>query len=200
MRISESFAKMRLSEYCSSQDIDRAIAVTVDSFVSSQKVSCKRALARAFAKYVLRANLLKGGLLTCAGIRWRGLVHNVRDGNEVEILLDQRVGGQWLWKLNTLRLEGYLSTLWWVGSRSEEDHAYARLFGVGSANPVSFAHPLFESLNGFPNDSFLTAVLQLQLVRCTSPAPRILLQPMVFQHSVYALNSVFYPHRYRTCD
>lgn len=42
---------MRLSEYCASQDIDRAIAVTVDSFVASQKVSCKKALARAFAKY-----------------------------------------------------------------------------------------------------------------------------------------------------
>jgi len=52
MRISESFCKMRLSEYCTSQDIDRAIAVTVDSFVGSQKVSCKKALARAFAKYV----------------------------------------------------------------------------------------------------------------------------------------------------
>jgi len=44
---------MRLSEYCSSQDIDRAIAVTVDSFVGSQKISCKKALARAFAKYTL---------------------------------------------------------------------------------------------------------------------------------------------------
>jgi len=44
---------MRLSEYCSAQDIDRAIAVTVDSFVNSQKVSCKKALARAFAKYTL---------------------------------------------------------------------------------------------------------------------------------------------------
>jgi DNA replication licensing factor MCM2 len=44
---------MRLSEYCSAQDIDRAIAVTVDSFVGSQKVSCKKALARAFAKYTL---------------------------------------------------------------------------------------------------------------------------------------------------
>ncbi|MCJ1243345.1 MCM DNA helicase complex subunit [Trapelia coarctata] len=53
MRISESFCKMRLSEYCTSQDIDRAIAVTVDSFVGSQKVSCKKALARAFAKYTL---------------------------------------------------------------------------------------------------------------------------------------------------
>ena len=43
---------MRLSEYCSSQDIDRAIAVTVDSFIGSQKLSCKKALSRAFAKYV----------------------------------------------------------------------------------------------------------------------------------------------------
>jgi DNA replication licensing factor MCM2 len=54
MRISEAFCKMRLSEYCTSQDIDRAIAVTVDSFVGSQKVSCKKALARAFAKYTLK--------------------------------------------------------------------------------------------------------------------------------------------------
>lgn len=44
---------MRLSEYCSSTDIDRAIAVAVDSFVGSQKVNCKKALARAFAKYTL---------------------------------------------------------------------------------------------------------------------------------------------------
>jgi DNA replication licensing factor MCM2 len=54
MRIAEAFCKMRLSEYCSSSDIDRAIAVTVDSFVGSQKVSCKKALARAFAKYTLK--------------------------------------------------------------------------------------------------------------------------------------------------
>jgi len=33
--------------------MDRAIAVAVDSFVGSQKVSCKKALARAFAKYTL---------------------------------------------------------------------------------------------------------------------------------------------------
>ncbi|KAE9572874.1 DNA replication licensing factor mcm2 [Colletotrichum fructicola] len=53
IRISEAFCRMRLSEYCSAQDIDRAIAVTVDSFVGSQKISCKKALARAFAKYTL---------------------------------------------------------------------------------------------------------------------------------------------------
>ncbi|ROT41129.1 MCM-domain-containing protein [Sodiomyces alkalinus F11] len=53
IRISEAFCRMRLSEYCSSQDMDRAIAVTVESFVASQKLSCKKALARAFAKYTL---------------------------------------------------------------------------------------------------------------------------------------------------
>lgn len=53
MRTAEAFCKMRLSEYCNATDIDRAIAVAVDSFVGSQKVSCKKALARAFAKYTL---------------------------------------------------------------------------------------------------------------------------------------------------
>jgi DNA replication licensing factor MCM2 len=53
MRISEAFCRMRLSEYVSSRDVDRAIAVTIESFVGSQKVSCKKALARAFAKYTL---------------------------------------------------------------------------------------------------------------------------------------------------
>jgi DNA replication licensing factor MCM2 len=38
---------MRLSEYCSANDIDRAIAVAVDSFVGSQKVSCKKSRADA---------------------------------------------------------------------------------------------------------------------------------------------------------
>ncbi|KAF2876361.1 MCM2/3/5 family-domain-containing protein [Massariosphaeria phaeospora] len=61
MRISESFCKMRLSEYCSAIDIDRAIAVAVDSFVGSQKVSCKKALARAFAKYTLKRPGATGG-------------------------------------------------------------------------------------------------------------------------------------------
>ena len=61
MRISEAFCKMRLSEYCTSQDVDRAIAVTVDSFVGAQKVSCKKALARAFAKYVLLSHCDEAG-------------------------------------------------------------------------------------------------------------------------------------------
>lgn len=45
---------MRLSEYCSSTDIDRAVSVAVDSFVGSQKQNAKNSLKRAFAKYTLR--------------------------------------------------------------------------------------------------------------------------------------------------
>ena len=63
MRIAEAFCKMRLSEYCSAQDIDRAIVVTVDSFIGSQKVSCKKALARAFAKYVVILPILSSLLI-----------------------------------------------------------------------------------------------------------------------------------------
>lgn len=53
IRISEAFCRMRLSEYCTAQDTERAIQVTVDSFVGSQKVSAKKTLRRAFAKYTL---------------------------------------------------------------------------------------------------------------------------------------------------
>ncbi|KAH8695017.1 putative DNA replication licensing factor Mcm2 [Talaromyces proteolyticus] len=53
MRIAEAFCKMRLSDFCSAQDIDRAIAVTVESFIGSQKTSAKKSLSRAFAKYTL---------------------------------------------------------------------------------------------------------------------------------------------------
>ncbi|KAF6015110.1 MCM DNA helicase complex subunit [Brettanomyces bruxellensis] len=53
LRISESFAKMRLSEYVSSGDLDRAIKVVVDSFVGTQKISIRKQLQRSFMKYTL---------------------------------------------------------------------------------------------------------------------------------------------------
>ncbi|KAK9479331.1 MCM2/3/5 family-domain-containing protein [Lipomyces japonicus] len=53
LRLSESFAKMRLSEYVSPIDIDRAIRVTIQSFVGAQKVSVKKSLQRSFMKYML---------------------------------------------------------------------------------------------------------------------------------------------------
>lgn len=53
IRLSESFAKMRLSEYVSKYDIDRAIRVAVESFVGTQKVSIRRTLQRSFMKYTI---------------------------------------------------------------------------------------------------------------------------------------------------
>ncbi|SCW04350.1 LAFE_0H11606g1_1 [Lachancea fermentati] len=53
LRIAESFAKMRLSEFVSSWDLDRAIKVTVDSFVGAQKISVRRQLQRSFAIYTI---------------------------------------------------------------------------------------------------------------------------------------------------
>ena len=91
MRISEAFCKMRLSEYCTSQDIDRAIAVTVDSFVASQKVSCKKALARAFAKYVLSTNSRQNTLTNqLPDILWQGQARRSKEdrleGTEFEVV------------------------------------------------------------------------------------------------------------------
>lgn len=51
LRLSEAFAKMRLKEYVSHADIDRAISLTVDSFVGAQKATVKRQLRRSFRKY-----------------------------------------------------------------------------------------------------------------------------------------------------
>jgi DNA replication licensing factor MCM2 len=53
IRLSEAFAKMRLSEYVTPKDLDLANQVSIESFVGAQKVSVKKSLARAFAKYTL---------------------------------------------------------------------------------------------------------------------------------------------------
>ncbi|ANB14420.1 MCM DNA helicase complex subunit MCM2 [Sugiyamaella lignohabitans] len=51
IRLSESFAKMRLSENVSEGDVNRAISVTIDSFVGAQKSSLRRSLRRSLMKY-----------------------------------------------------------------------------------------------------------------------------------------------------
>ncbi|VEU21478.1 DEKNAAC102755 [Brettanomyces naardenensis] len=53
LRIAESFAKMRLSEFVSSSDLDRSIKVVIDSFVGTQKISIRKQLQRSFMKYTL---------------------------------------------------------------------------------------------------------------------------------------------------
>jgi len=53
LRIAESFAKMRLSDFVSQSDLNRAIKVSIDSFVGTQKVTVRRQLQKSFMKYTL---------------------------------------------------------------------------------------------------------------------------------------------------
>lgn len=53
IRMSESYAKMQLSEFVRQRHIDEAIRVTIESFVGANKLSVKRSLSKAFAKYTL---------------------------------------------------------------------------------------------------------------------------------------------------
>lgn len=53
IRLAEAFARMRLSEFVSQYDIDRAIKVAIGSFVGSQKLLVKSQLKRVFAKYLI---------------------------------------------------------------------------------------------------------------------------------------------------
>ncbi|KAL6121315.1 hypothetical protein NUSPORA_01781 [Nucleospora cyclopteri] len=56
VRISEAFAKLRLSNYVAKQDIERAIKVTLYSFLSAQKYSVSKQLKKKFAKYFDESN------------------------------------------------------------------------------------------------------------------------------------------------
>ena len=107
MRISEAFCKMRLSEYCTAVDIDRAIAVTVDSFVGSQKVSCKKALARAFAKYVFpfpfprQRDRVRCGIVADSWVGTRSRGRARRSGRcRMGGAWGGARGGRWLWVLS----------------------------------------------------------------------------------------------------
>lgn len=51
IRISEGFAKLRLSNYVSRGDIDRAISLTLESFLNAQKYSVSKQLKRKFSRY-----------------------------------------------------------------------------------------------------------------------------------------------------
>jgi len=55
IRMAEASAKMALREYVRADDIDLAISVAVDSFVSAQKMSIKKTLQRGFRKYLTQS-------------------------------------------------------------------------------------------------------------------------------------------------
>lgn len=53
IRIAEAFAKMRLLDFVSQSDLNRAIKVSIDSFVGAQKITVRRQLQKSFVKYTL---------------------------------------------------------------------------------------------------------------------------------------------------
>ena len=52
VRMAEAHAKMHLREFVTDEDVNLAIRVMLDSFISSQKFSVKRSLERHFARYL----------------------------------------------------------------------------------------------------------------------------------------------------
>lgn len=57
VRISEAFAKMRLSSSVSADDIEGAISVTLDSFMGAQKYSVSKNLKKKFIRYFNKNNV-----------------------------------------------------------------------------------------------------------------------------------------------
>ncbi|CAG7850981.1 DNA replication licensing factor mcm2; AltName: Full=Cell division control protein 19; AltName: Full=Minichromosome maintenance protein 2 [Serendipita indica DSM 11827] len=55
IRMAEASAKMHLREYVRADDVDLAISVAVQSFLSAQKLSVRRSLERGFRKYLSHA-------------------------------------------------------------------------------------------------------------------------------------------------
>lgn len=56
IRMSEAFAKMKLRTYVTSDDIDSAIEVALESFMNAQKYSITKALRKKFGKYINPGN------------------------------------------------------------------------------------------------------------------------------------------------
>jgi DNA replication licensing factor MCM2 len=50
IRMAEAFARMQLRDYVRQDDIDRAISVTVKSFVSTQKLAAQKSLEKVILK------------------------------------------------------------------------------------------------------------------------------------------------------
>jgi DNA replication licensing factor MCM2 len=50
--MAEAFARMHLRDIVRQDDIDHAISVTIQSFISAQKYSVKQSLTKLFSKYI----------------------------------------------------------------------------------------------------------------------------------------------------
>ncbi|KAI5479526.1 minichromosome maintenance protein 2 [Pseudohyphozyma bogoriensis] len=87
IRMSEAAAKMHLREFVRSDDIDLAIRVTVNSFVSAQKSSIKKQLERGFRKYLRLATDHEEVLAFLLGqiIKDKLRAHSLRPGRPADL-------------------------------------------------------------------------------------------------------------------
>jgi DNA replication licensing factor MCM2 len=104
IRMAEASAKMALREYVRADDIDLAISVAVESFVSAQKMSIKKTLQRGFRKYLTQSRdheellaFVLGGL-----IKEKARFHQLQRFEQPELVtvkvseLDERVSSYFL--------------------------------------------------------------------------------------------------------
>jgi DNA replication licensing factor MCM2 len=54
VRMSEAFARMHLRNVVRQDDIDKAISVCINSFISTQKFSVRKSLTKVFNKYITK--------------------------------------------------------------------------------------------------------------------------------------------------
>jgi DNA replication licensing factor MCM2 len=93
MRMAEAHAKMHLREYVRDDDMNAAMRMLLESFVSAQKFSVRRALRRSFAKYMTtgedRAHLLLHILQDLFRKEQMYQVIRLRQRNQSEDLLER---------------------------------------------------------------------------------------------------------------
>ena len=86
LRMSEAYARLHLRDYVRSDDIDFAIQMLLESFLSSQKMSVQRVLMKKFDKYLHRpteANQSLAHILEKMA-RQKALIHKMNEGIEEE--------------------------------------------------------------------------------------------------------------------
>ncbi|KAL7746617.1 MCM DNA helicase complex subunit [Sorochytrium milnesiophthora] len=121
IRMAEAHARMHLRDYVRSDDIDMAIRVTLESFISAQKFSVMRQLRKSFAKYI----------------------HYMRDNDELlyfvlSDLLRDHV------RLYQLKNRGVMPSR--IELDAEEFEAKARELNIHNVRPF-FSSPLFRNNN-----------------------------------------------------
>ncbi|WOK91622.1 DNA replication licensing factor MCM2 [Canna indica] len=95
IRMSEAHAKMHLRSYVSQEDVDMAIRVLLDSFISTQKFGVQKALQKSFRKYMtfkkdyneLLLHLLR--VLVKDALHYKEIVSGTTRLTDIEVKVDE---------------------------------------------------------------------------------------------------------------